>query len=459
MMRRRDFLASLAAGAAPGGARPNLLFILADDLGWADTTPYGADLHETPAIERLARAGVRFTHAYAAAPVCSPTRASIHTGLYPARLHMTTWRESAHTDSPDTKLIPAQCEENLPRSPDNLAERLRAAGYFTAHVGKWHLGDAHHYPEAQGFDVNIGGTEWGAPQTYFSPYSGNRYYGGEYRYVPGLSGGRPGEYLTDRLTTKALEVLDTRPNQPFFLNLCFHNPHTPIEAKPEVVEHFRARMRVGQRHKNPVYAAMVRTLDDNVGRVLDYLDRKRLAANTLVVFTSDNGGVVNAWQRQFVTDNFPLRSGKGALYEGGLRVPLMARGPGVAAGVCTERVISNDLYPTLLEFAGASRKVDGMSLAPLLRHPGARLNRKRLYFHYPHYYPTTTPVSAVIGENHKLLRYWEDMRLELYDLDADPGELHNVAAQRADLRDRLAHELDAWLTGVRAQLPQRRPAQ
>jgi len=467
-MNRRDFLLTLAAPLAAQGPRQrplNFVFVLADDLGWSDTAVYGGDLHETPNLDRLARSGVRFDRGYAAAPVCSPTRASIHTGKYPAKLHITIWREASRRPPTDRRVIPPVVEENLPHTEVTLAELLRERGYFTAHVGKWHLGNAEHYPETQGFDAHIGGTVWGAPATFFWPYRGAQLYGGEYRYVPGLHGGRPGEYLTDRLTDEALKLIDSAGERPFFLNLCYYTVHTPIEGKPELVERYRARLRPGLRHQNAAYAAMVHSLDENVGRVLDRLERNGVADRTVVIFTSDNGGYINPFRGQVVTDNYPLRSGKGSLYEGGIRVPLIIRWPGVASpgGISNEPVSSIDFYPTILEMTGTSgdpkhnAAVDGRSLAPLLKDPRGRLAREELFFHYPHYYATTSPVSAILAREWKLLEYFEDGRLELYDLGRDPGEARNLAGVEPEVARRLHERLRAWRAEVRAQLPAPNP--
>lgn len=453
-MRRRDFLAAVAARAAPG---MNVVFILADDLGWSDLACYGSDLHETANLDRLASQSVRFTNACSAAPVCSPTRAAIMTGKYPARLHLTIWHEGAVRDVQDKPLIPPRTRAELPLEEQTVAELLRSRGYATAHVGKWHLGTATHYPEAQGFDLNIGGTLWGAPQTYFHPFTGGKRYGGEFRYVPGLGAGRPGEYLTDRLTDEALKVIDGPRNQPYFLNLWYHTPHTPIEGKPAHVEYFREKLKPGLRHGNPGYAAMIRSLDENVGRVLRRLDQTGQADRTVVVFTSDNGGSVGKYEGRVNTSNLPLRSGKGSLYEGGIRVPLMIRYPGSRPGVCVEPVISNDFFATVAEWTGApAGPHDGLSLAPLLRDPGARLAREELYFHYPHYYDTTTPVSAVRTRRYKLLEYFEDNRTELYDLENDPYEERDLSSAEPGRRSALHQRLKAWRESVRAQLPQRR---
>ncbi|MGH9673261.1 MAG: sulfatase [Bryobacteraceae bacterium] len=462
---RRGFLCSAGslacALAQPARRVPNIVLIVADDLGAMDTTPYGADLHETPNLQRLAAQGIRFTEAHAAAPVCTPTRASIQTGKYPARLNMTIWHEASRNPPRNRKLIPPLTLAELPHSEVTLAELLRERGYMTAHVGKWHLGTASHYPETQGFDINIGGTFWGAPQTFFFPYRGNQRFGGEYRYVPHLEFGEPGEYLTDRLTTEALKVIDHAGARPFFLNLWCHNPHTPIEGKPELVERYRAKLKPGLRHRNATYAAMVHSLDENIGRVLAKLDERGLARDTVVLFTSDNGGYIGRFNGDQVTTNEPLRSGKGSLYQGGIRVPLIVRWPGVtpAGAVCDEPVISNDFFPTIAAITGAKDHGghDGLSLMPLLDKSASRLPREELYFHYPHYYETTSPVSAVRERNWKLIEYFEDQRAELYDLGADPGESRELSGRHPDIAKRLRESLHQWRKSVSAQIPATNP--
>jgi arylsulfatase A-like enzyme len=283
--------ASMQISAASATRPLNVVFILADDLGWADVGCSGADLHETPHIDQLAREGVRFTQAYAMS-VCSPTRASIQTARHAARLHLTIWREGALRPTLDRKLLSPPAITDLPLSETTIAEQLKAAGYLTFHVGKWHLGDAEHSPETQGYDVNIGGTHWGAPATYFYPFSGPFGQSREFRYVPGLGLGKPGDYLTDRLTDEALKLIDAAGDRPFFLNLCFHAVHTPMDGKPKLIEKYRAKIKPGMHHQNPDYAAMVETLDDNVGRVLDRLKQRKPADHTLVIFCSDNGGYI-----------------------------------------------------------------------------------------------------------------------------------------------------------------------
>jgi len=445
--------------------RPNIVLILADDLGWADLGSYGADLHETPHLDRLARQGVRFTQAYAMS-VCSPTRSAILTGKHAARLNFTIWREGSvgrdgEAIRSKNRLIPPATIHNLGSDETTIAELLRDSGYLTFHVGKWHLGDAANSPESQGFDLNLGGTHWGAPATFFWPFRGAFGQSREFRYVPGLGIGKEGQYLTDRFTDEALRLIDEAAGRPFFLNLWYHNPHTPIEGKPELTTKYQQRLKPGLNHQNPDYAAMIETLDENVGRLMAHLEKNGLAARTLFVFTSDNGGYVNQYKGRQVTSNAPLRSGKGSLYEGGVRVPLIVSWPGVAVrgAVIDQPVISMDLFRTFAEAAGVKGEtgVDGLSLLPLLRNPQTRLERESLYFHYPHYYPTTSPVSAVREGDWKLLEYFEDLHIELYHLREDPGEKNDLAGSQPAQASRLRTRLHEWRRAVNAQLPSVNP--
>ncbi len=443
--------------------KTNLVLIVVDDLGWADLGCYGADLHRTPHIDALARRGVRFTQSYAASPVCSPTRASLHTGRHPARLHITIWREQAARGPMRGRgLVCPQARDHLPHAEITLAEVLRRAGYTTLHVGKWHLGTDLHAPETQGFDVNIGGTRWGAPPTFFYPYRG--LFGArkeQFRYVPDLPFGSPGEYLTDRLTQEAIRLLEQVKDRPFFLHLAYHTVHTPIEAKPEVVQLYRQRLRPGMHHQNPTYAAMVHHLDENVGRLLAALERLGLRQRTAVVLISDNGGYVNHYRGQRVTNNHPLRSGKGSLYEGGIRIPTIVHWPGITppGQVCHEPISTVDWFPTLLNLLGLKRpqgvELDGVDISPLLKDPQAKLERDTLYFHYPHFYPTTTPVSAIRQGRWKLLWYFADSRAELYDLASDPGERNNLAQAQPQRVEHLLGQLRRWWQQVGAELPRR----
>ena len=440
-------------------AHPNVVLIVADDLGWADLACYGGDLHETPNLDRMARRGVRFTDAYAAS-ICSPSRAALLTGKHYARLHMTIWREGSLRGATDQKLIQPKCVADLPYQEETLAEVLKKAGYLTAMIGKWHLGDGDYYPETQGFDINIGGTHWGAPHTFFFPYKGQGRFQGEFRYVPGLHEGKPGQYLTDQLTDEALKVIDRAGDKPFFLYLAHHAPHTPIEAPADLVSHYETKLKPDLNHRNPKYAAMVHSLDQSVGRILDRLDQQKLSDKTIVLFISDNGGQIGDFAGTKVTSNAPLRSGKGSLYEGGVRVPLIVCGPGTqAGGVCREPVYIADLFPTITDLTGMTAETltkdssDGKSLVSLLRSPDGHLDRDELFFHYPHYYSTTTPVSAIRKGDWKLLEYHEDQHVELFDLKDDLAESNDLTKSMPEHADRLRSRLAEWRQSIGAQMP------
>ena len=446
---------------------PNILLITVDDLGWSDLGCYGADLHETPNIDDFAETGQLFTHAYAAAAICTPTRAALLTGKSPARLNMTIWREAAINNQFTRKLIPPDVSANLPLEEVTLAEALKAEGYVTAHLGKWHVGDGEHFPETQGFDINVGATVWGAPPTFFYPYRGEIY--DSQRFVPGLekdaSGSynfdREGEYLTDRLTEEAISIMEQFTEEPFFINLSYYTVHTPIEGKKELVAYYQKKLAAGMSHQNAIYAAMVHSLDESIGRLLHKLDELKLTDHTIVIFTSDNGGFINEWDGQTVTNNAPLRSGKGALYEGGIRVPTIIRWPDVTTpGANSDFPISTqDFYPTILEMAnlkGDPAQVaafDGISLVPVLKKPLADLQERALYWHYPHYYHTTAPVNAIRQGDWKLLEFFEDNHIELYHLKEDVGEKNNLEKTNPEKAKELLELLNDWRKEVKAPMP------
>jgi len=450
---------------------PNILLITVDDLGWADLGCYGADLHETPNIDAFAKTGQTFTHAYAAAAICTPTRAALLTGKSPARLNMTIWREAATNSLFNQKLIPPDVSANLPLEEITLAEALKTAGFVTAHLGKWHVGDGEHFPELQGFDINIGATVWGCPPTFFYPYRGEIYR--SFRFVPGLERSvhgqydlnREGEYLTDRLTDEAMSIMERFKEESFFINLSYYTVHTPIEGKKELVEYYQKKLASGMSHQNAIYAAMVHSLDENMGKLMHKLDELHLADHTVVIFTSDNGGFINEWEGQTVTANTPLRSGKGALYEGGIRVPTIIRWPRIPTPGATSDypLTTQDFYPTLLEILdvkGDSSQLaafDGMSLVPILKNPQADLKQRTLYWHYPHYYHTTTPVSAIRRGDWKLLEFLEDNRVELYNLTEDVGEENNLADENPSRTKELLELLKAWRQQVDAPMPSINP--
>jgi len=446
--------------------KPNIVFIVADDMGWADLGCYGADLHETPCLDKLAEKSLIFTSSYSAAPVCSPTRASILTGKYPARLHYTIWSEAASVserkDQEVYRYLPPQTIENLPLKEITLAEKLKEVGYMTAHVGKWHIGDLMHFPETQGFDIGFAASQRGAPPTYFYPYSGDAF--GEFRFVTDMDADanghyfteRKGEYLTDRLTDEAIKIMEDAGSRPFYLNLCFYNVHTPLEAKEEDVNYFRKKLSTDFHHQNETYAAMVRSLDMNVGRLLNKLEELKIVNNTIVIFISDNGGYINEYKGKKVTDNFPLRSGKGSLYEGGIRIPTIIfypQNPGNGRKNDTP-VSTIDFLPTILDLTGQTLpdSIDGKSFLPLLKgNQDTSIVNRALYWHYPHYYPTTTPVSAIREGNWKLLEYLEDGSIELYDLSSDLGETKNMTSENPEKAVELLKKLQYWKTSVGAQ--------
>ncbi len=434
--------------------RVNILMILVDDLGWADVGCYGSTFHETPNIDRLAGEGMRFTDAYAASAVCSPTRASILTGKYPSRLGITR----------------ATPQVSLPLEEVTVAEALKEAGYRTAHFGKWHLQahDGHgksHFPQAQGFDLNIGGHRAGAPSSYFYPYRSEKRPGND---VPDLPGGQPGEYLTDRMTDEAIDFIRQDKDTPFLAHLWYYGVHTPIAAKPEKIEKYGAKAaamdiaeeqprqapeRGGATHamvqNHPVYAAMVESVDENIGRLLQALEDDGLAENTVVIFTSDNGALSNG----NITSNLPLRGGKAWIYEGGIRVPLIIKWPGKthAAEPCAVPVISTDFYPTILQMAGLDLRpeqhLDGVSLVPLLSGQETDLDRDALFFHLPirHRLNTMGPCGAVRRGDYKLVQRFEDLSApELYNLRDDIGERNNLADQQPERVKALSEFLASW---------------
>lgn len=444
-------------------SKPNIVFILCDDLGWADLACYGADLHETPNIDQLAKHSALFTNAYSAAPVCSPTRAALMTGLHPARISITIWSEGATNPDTSRKLLPGYSLDYLPQKYETIAEKLQTHGYHTAIVGKWHLGNETNAPETQGFEVNTGGTHWGAPPTFFWPYRNNTRFRNEFRFVPGLNFGKPGDYLTDKLTDRALELIDQAGQEPFFLYMSHYAPHTPIEATEKLVKKYELKLRLEYHHQNPTYAAMIENLDFNVGRIINHLKKIGKYDNTLIVFTSDNGGYLgNANGRNgVVTTNAPLRSGKGALYEGGIRVPLLIKTPGNTKNQrkIGERVVTYDLHQTILRFAGLALNegLDGLDLSPLIADDADQLKPRPIFFHYPHYYETTTPVSSVISDHYKLLKYDEDDQVELYDLESDPYETSNIAVAEPEITQRLMKLLNDWKKQVSVATTQPNP--
>lgn len=444
------FAVSAGLHAAP---RPNIVFILADDLGWTDLRCQGSGFYDTPSIDRLAADGMRFTHAYTAGPNCQPTRAALMSGQYGPRTGVYTVGSRDRFDTSLRPLVPVENVQRLDPAVVTVGEALRAAGYRTGYFGKWHLGDdAAHHPAAQGFEEAL--------------TSMSRHF--NFRTTPPTNV-PPQTYLADFLTDRAVDFIERHRAEPFFLVLAHFAVHSPYEAKADLIERFRGRPPAGG-HGDPTYAAMILSLDESVGRVVATLDRLNLSTNTLVLFSSDNGGV-GGYEREGlgkvgITDNAPLRHGKGSLYEGGVRVPFIARWPGrVPAGaVCDTPVISVDLYPTLCALAGAPRPenqpLDGVDISPLFF--GATIPERPLFWHFPGYLGggpnlwRTTPVGAIREGPWKLLEWFEDGRIELYHLERDPGQTRNLADAEPEVARRLRERLAAWRRDIRAPMPERR---
>jgi arylsulfatase A-like enzyme len=471
---------SASIGSAPSHRQnprmaTNLILLVVDDLGFKDLGVYGSSFYETPRLDALASRGLRFTDAYAASPVCSPTRASLLTGRYPARIGVTQWIGGHNVG----RLCDVPYHHCLPKHELCLASVLREAGYQTWHVGKWHLGDTATGPTAHGFDVNVGGSGWGWPKDgYFAPFPGMA--------LPGV---RDGEYLTDHLTSQAIQLIKERDrSRPFFLNLWHYAVHIPIQAPPALIAKYQAKAtRLGLDTKpalvkgepfphqlehparlerrifqsDPTYAAMIENLDRNVGRLVDALEEQGVFDDTLLVFTSDNGGLATA--QGAPTCNLPLSEGKGFMYEGGTRVCQIATWPRQIAprGECSEPVVSTDIFPTFLDAAGLppmpAQHVDGKSLTPLF--DGARgLGREAIFFHYPHYSDQGgVPAASVRSGDYKLIRFFEDDRRELYNLREDIEEKRDLSRSDTARTRTLDEMLSTWCREIEALFPKPNP--
>ena len=426
--------------------RTNVVFFLVDDLGWTALGCFGSSFYDTPHVDGLARSGMKFTNAYAACPVCSPTRASILTGKYPSRTGITDYINAGGGNQPgkwrrNTKLLPAAYKDRMAHKEVTLAEALKEAGYATFFAGKWHLGPEGFWPESQGFDVNRGGITRGGPyggKKYFSPY-GN----------PRLKDGPPGEHLPARLANETVKFIETNREKPFLAYLSFYSVHTPLIARKDLRQKYLAkrkkldaaavagefskrehRRRVRTLQAHAVYAGMIEAMDQAVGTVLSGLKRLGLEKNTAVFFMSDNGGLSTS--EGHPTSNLPLRGGKGWMYEGGIREPMIVRWPGVTAAgsVCKQVVTSTDFYPTILEITGLKARPaqprDGVSFVSLLK--GKTRKRGPLLWHYPHYgNQGGAPAGAVREGRWKLIEWYEDKRVELFDLESDIGENRDLA--------------------------------
>ena len=458
-------LVLLSSGKAAVKPRLNIVFILIDDMGWTDLGCYGSDYYETANVDRLAQQGMKFTDAYAAGCVCSPTRVSILTGKYPGRLHITHAIpiQGAQRIKEPLPLIEAIYKKNLPLEEVTIAEALKAGGYVSATMGKWHVcWEKDFYPQAQGFDVNVGGNNMGNPGNYFYPYNGAWRMTKKHPLTRWntLPDGEKGEYLTDRLTDEALAFMERHKTRPFFLYLSHYAVHTPLQAHSKMIEKYRKKP-AGKHHSNPVYAAMVESVDQSVGRIMGKLEQLGIADKTVVIFTSDNGG------HGRITSHYPLRGNKGNFYEGGIRVPLIVRWPGVVepASECRVPVISTDFFPTILEIAGLPPRpqchVDGVNIVSLLKGE-AGLKRDALYWHYPNYIGAghpggARPCSVVRKGDWKLIESLEDNRLQLFSLREDLGEKNDLAASMPEKAGELRRLLDDWRKEAGVQMPQVNP--
>ena len=442
--------------AAIGGNehhKTNVVLILIDDLGWKDLGCYGSTYYRTPNIDQLASEGMRFTDGYAACNVCSPTRAAIMSGKYPARLLLTQWLPSGRWSPERNKLREGRYVSNLPLEEVTIAEAMREAGYRTAFMGKWHLGtETYYYPEHQGFDINVAGRDYGAPGSYFYPFEGSWKIPttGQVLRKESPIEGRQGDYLIDRLAEEAAKFIRESVDKPFFLMLSHYAVHAPLQGKPEKVAKYE-EVKSSKRQGKPGYAAMVESVDESVGRVMQTLIEAGIDQQTLVIFTSDNGGFAKA------TDNSPLRANKGSNYEGGIRVPLIIKWPGNASpgSVSQVPVISTDFYPTILEAVGRDSRphqhVDGKSLVPVLTGRGD-IDREAIYWHYPHYnqHPQSFPSSVVRSGDWKLIEELETGKLSLYNLAADIGETRDLSKDKPAKTKQLFSKLNSWRTQVGA---------
>lgn len=455
-------------------APTNFVFFLVDDLGWADLSCYGSTFHETPNIDALADSGMKFTNGYAAASICSPTRASILTGRHPVRVDVTDWIPGQKLPEDGTqKFLHVEDRDNLALEETTIAEALKAKGYATFFAGKWHLGDKGYWPDDQGFDHNIGGHDRGSPPGgYYSPWNN-----------PALKSKGKGEYLTERLTEESIAFLkEQEKEQPFLLYLSYYNVHSPIQPYKKRIDHFLEKAEKtfqGEtptipehdvvsrgRQDNPEFASMVAAVDDSVGAVLKAVNDLELADDTVVIFFSDNGGLCTLppERRMGSTSNLPLRSGKGWLYEGGIREATIVRAPGVTkpGSVCDTPMMSTDFFPTMLDLAGLplmpETHPDGVSLLPLLKGDTSSETSRPLVWHYPHYHGSGwTPGAAIREGNLKLIEFWEHDKVELYDLSTDIGEQSDLSKEQPETVTRLQIQLAEWQKSIGAKMPQLNP--
>ena len=465
--------------------KQNVILFLIDDLGWSDLSLTGSKFYETPNIDRLASEGAFFTDAYAASPVCSPSRGSILTGKYPSRIKMTYISGTSGPKGSGYSLNAPPSEGNINPKDITLAEALRAKNYQTVHIGKWHLQNhtdkgKTHYPEKHGFDINIAGFRMGQPGSYYFPYKSERH---PSTNVPGLENGKNGDYLTDALTDQAIQFIKQNKKRPFFINFWYYTVHTPIQAKKEKLQKYidkAKRLGLSQKFNKgvplwnsisrkeqslPAYACMVESMDENIGRLLDSLKKQDLENETLIIFFSDNGGLSTGSGPNSPTSSFPLKGGKSWLYEGGIRVPLIIKLPGkVKAGLkINEPVIGTDLYPTILDLLELPlmphQHKDGESLKALVNGTKEKTDRDAVYFHYPHYHPINSmgPSGAIRTGKYKLIEVFETGNVELYNLEKDLGETVDLSNSQPLLTKKILKKLKNWQKQSGVSMPTPNP--
>ncbi|HEY7155910.1 MAG TPA: sulfatase [Gemmataceae bacterium] len=444
-------ITNVVAAEPAAKARPNIIFILADDLGWTDVGCMGSKYYETPAIDRLAREGMKLT-SYYNCQNCAPTRAALMSGQYAPRTGIYTVGTLESGQARFRKMDVPVNQTRLPLDRVTVAQALKDAGYRTAMFGKWHLGqNGDYHPSRRGFEEAI--------------VSMGRHF--DFQTNPKVDV-PPGAYLADFLTDHAVRFIEKNKDRPFFLYLPHFGVHGPHQAKKELIAKYEKKKPAGGHH-SPIYAAMIDSVDQSVGRILSKLDELKLADNTIVIFSSDNGGVggyeAAGVKARAITDNAPLRGGKGMLYEGGVRTPFVVRWPGVVrpGSVCDEPAIHVDLFPTFIEMAGGkkpSQPLDGVSLSPLLKDPGAKLSREAIYMHFPGYLEgngpgawRTTPVGVIRSGDFKLLEFYEDGRIELYNVKEDIAEKKDVAKKMPEKTNELRRKLAAWRESIHAAMP------
>ena len=431
--------------------KPNIILIVADDLGWSDLSYMGSEYYETPNIDKLSKSGMTFYNGYASSANCAPSRATMLSGKYHTEHGIYTVRNSDRGSRKTRKIIPIETKTTLDLDFFVIPEMLKEMGYTNGHFGKWHLGDVGFHPEQSGFDVNIGGNRHGGPGGYFAPYPN-----------PELENEPKGEYLTDRIGDEVVKFIDQNKENNFFAYVPFFSVHTPIQSKPDYQKKY-SNKESNEYHNRPDYAGMIQSLDENIGKIMDKIDTLNLSENTLIIFTSDNGGI------RAISNQYPLRAGKGSYYEGGIKVPMIFswKGKIEAETDSYERISNLDFYPTIKNLVGYKESIDldGEDLTPIFK--GEKLKKRELYFHFPIYLEPyrvqldsgtdplfrTRPGTVIIKDNWKLHHYYEDNKFELYNLEKDISESKNLVEINKEKKTELLMDLNNWRKAKNAPIP------